>query len=236
MFLSFLRKNATELEILYAIKARHILLPFSTVLGFVLLYSQYGKDQLNSKIKHFTKDSKELSPTILKSFLDSELSFSFRLLPDVELIQNYIHLFEPNPNIDEKLISKADLMHWSLLLLDNNEPMTKFTTPIVNICKSIDAIECINKQDIIMENLPKYIKFVDNSPYLMSFSSTRNLKSQIIERIISKNTKKVTAKFEIKEDKNKSENAKGWYEPQYSANDITSVTYDDIPSVTDNDA
>jgi len=63
VFLPFIKKNATELDLILKIQSKHKDLSLGTILGLVNIHNQFGSDGLNKNIEPFIKDY----PTVTKA-------------------------------------------------------------------------------------------------------------------------------------------------------------------------
>ena len=187
MFLPFIKKNATELDLILKIQSKYKDLSLSTVLGLVNIHNQFGSDGLNKNIEVFLKDY----PTVIKAsnaYVREVVPHGIQLDCNLEEIAPYSHLIYIRDELFKKFDAN-DLIHFAFVIKQNESDVFKTViSDIVNTDKNpdISVINTIYGREVIFSDISKYLKLSsDVWTEELEFWDTQSMKTAVINAVIN---------------------------------------------------
>jgi len=104
VFLPFVKKNSSELDLLSKIKGKYPDLPLSSVLGLIIAFNRSGLEKLNKDIVRYVESAPSVPKAVinyLRETLTKDLNFDF----DLKSVVGYSHLIY----VYDDLLKKHDL-------------------------------------------------------------------------------------------------------------------------------
>ena len=189
MFLPFINKKATELELILKIANKYPVLPLSAVLGLLSIHNQYGTDGLNKNIVKFIKDYPSVTAAV-QTYVREIIPAGINLEFDLAAIQDYtqfIHI--RNELYDESTVET--IIHF-VFVIQQNDPET-FKTVVsdlidITINPDISVIDTIARRKEIFNEIPQYINLTSvpaSVDEIIKFWDEKSLQVELIKTIIA---------------------------------------------------
>jgi len=203
MFLSFVKKDASELEVVAKIRGKYKTLPFDIILRLLLIYKTIGLKELNLKIDEFAnKITNQSLSNYCDSYGNEEQDLYFNI---TKVLPFYEHFYFRD---DLKNLLIKDALHFVFAIKQNT--LGLFDTKVNDIFDvqknlHISIAWIIQEQDAVFAHLPNHINLSSNNfDQIVEFSNLSNLKIQIINTIILDAAREKKYKFVFNENYKKS--------------------------------
>lgn len=203
MFLPFIKKNSTELDLILKIKSKYSDLPFSSILGLVWCYFEFGKERLNKDIEKFIieQDIKKAVENYVLETVPHTIIREF----DLQEIAPYSELIYIRDELYEKFDDSNDLIQFAFVIAKNDTGIFKTTvSDIIDTDRNpgMSVINIILNRRGIFENLKSHIKLTSIKSSItkdIKFSSLKNLKVVLLASILQDPEKELTHYLRYKE-------------------------------------
>ena len=197
MFLPFIKKNSTELELISKIKKKYTDLPLSSILGLVILYNRIGLDEINKKIEKFIKDYPTIEKAVgffIRENITKDVDFEF----DLKTIAPYsIYIY-----VRDELLKKhtaEDIIYFAFIIQKNEIDIFKTNvSDLIDITKNPDVsvINTIANRESIFIFIQNRVRLSsENYDETIHFVSRENMEEQLIRLAIQDPTKEKSYKF-----------------------------------------
>ena len=197
MFLPFIKKNSTELELLSKIKKKYTELPLSSILGLIILYNRIGLDEINKKIEKFSENYNTIEKAVgffIRENLTKDVDFEFDL--------NSIARFSRHIYVRDELLSKhtaEDIIYFAFIIQKNENDIFKtVVSDLIDTTKNlhVSVINTITSREKIFNNIPDYVKLTsENEDETIFFSSREYMEDQLVRLAIEDPLMKKSYRF-----------------------------------------
>ena len=193
MFLSFIKKDSTELDFIQKVKSRYPELPFNLLLGITVIYSRDGLKELN-RLYELCNDDLISRDKVEQIIRDDELVNSLDFTVNYDTILCYRDLIHPRKI--GKLSSKF-IIKFAYVISKNN---TVFKTNVSDLIMTeknpdISVINTVRNRKDVRENFSSYLNVDENSSELITFSDLTTLGVGIVRAVIRDPLKTKSYKF-----------------------------------------
>jgi hypothetical protein len=193
VFLAFIKNRATELEVASKIMGVHKTLPFSAVLGLVLIHNKMGTLELNREIKKFSVTEDYSDVNTVQAFIQNHVPYNVDTNVAPSVIESYIDYFVPKDDWSKTNVSNKDIMHFCLVITKTEELI--FKTKLGDLVSSTKTIRLLANVQNIFKSLKEHISLSDTGGTLIEFSTRGQLKKKLMHEIINSTNNTYTIKY-----------------------------------------